>query len=125
MIGYITLGSNDIEKLSEFYDALFAKINTKRVYDNERFKAWATQKDQPFFAVVTPYNDEPATHGNGTMIGLLQKDITTVDLLYKTALELGGSSEGEPGLRSEGYYCAYVRDLDNNKLNFFCYGQAK
>lgn len=122
MIGYITLGSNDINKLAAFYDTIFAHIGAARVYDAERFKAWAIHKDQPFFGVVTPYNGEPATHGNGTMIGLLQKDQTTVDLLYKTALELGGTSEGEPGIRSEGYYCAYVRDLDQNKLNFFCKG---
>jgi predicted lactoylglutathione lyase len=45
-----------------------------------------------------------------------------VDSLYAKAMELGATDEGKPGERMKGFYAAYFRDLDGNKLNFFCMG---
>lgn len=58
MIGYVTLGTNDLERAAQYYDALVG--------------------------------------------------------------EMGGTDEGPPGPRGEGFYAGYFRDLDGNKLNFFC-----
>jgi len=119
MIGYVTLGTNDLPKAAEFYDKVFEGIGAKRIYDYETFVAWSTAEGGPIFSVVRPFDQNPATVGNGTMIALKVESSDTVNLLHAKALECGGQDEGAPGLRESGFYCAYFRDLDGNKLNFF------
>ena len=69
-------------------------------------------------AVCTPYDEKPASPGNGNMVAI-PADRPTVDRLYAKALELGATDEGAPGERMPVFYGAYVRDLDGNKLCFF------
>ena len=125
MIGYVTLGTNDLAKAVSYYDALFASIGIGRFMEEENyFVAWAPEPNAPSVAVSVPFNKEAATVGNGTMVALFMESPEKVQALYKKALELGGTSEGEPGFRPEsnntGFYAGYFRDLDGNKLNAFC-----
>ncbi|MDP6182910.1 MAG: VOC family protein [Gammaproteobacteria bacterium] len=120
MIAYTTLGTNDIEKAGQFYDALLGEMAAGRAMENERFIGWATGPGQPMFAVIKPFDEKTATVGNGTMIALAAENPAAVDRLYAKAIELGGTDEGEPGVRAEAFYIGYFRDLDGNKLNFFC-----
>ncbi|WP_308909588.1 VOC family protein [Pseudokordiimonas caeni] len=119
MIGYTTVGTNDFEKATAFYEELFSLLGGKRVQDGERFKAWSRAPGSPAFGLVKPYDEKPATVGNGVMYALFAPDRETVDKVYAKALELGGTSEGEPGPRGETFYAAFFRDLDGNKLNCF------
>jgi len=118
MIGYITLGSNDIKRSGEFYDQIFKVLGAKRIHEDVASIAWATDSKSVIFTTISPANGEPATAGNGTMIALSANSQEQVESLYEKALSLGASDEGAPGIRSGGFYCSYVRDLDNNKLNF-------
>ncbi|CAM2010237.1 VOC family protein [Acanthopleuribacter pedis] len=120
MIAYTMLGSNDLPKAGEFYDALFALLDGKRVRDSEQFIAYANGRDQLYFCVCKPYDGNAATVGNGVMISLVAKNREHVDQLHAKALELGGADEGAPGVRAGGFYAAYFRDLDGNKINFIC-----
>lgn len=122
MIGYTTLGTNDLPRAAAFYDALFEVIGIKRMMDFGRGYAWGVGMDKPGFGVMLPYNQEPATVGNGVMVALTVDSRAKVDALHAKALALGGQDEGAPGLRGEGFYAAYFRDLDGNKLNAFCVG---
>jgi predicted lactoylglutathione lyase len=123
MIGYVTVGSNDVARAAAFYDALFAPIGGKRVMQiEERFILWGLGKGQPAFGVVTPYDKQDAHRGNGNMTALLAGSRENVDRLHALALQLGGSDEGAPGDRGYGFYGGYFRDLDGNKLNFFHMG---
>ena len=122
MIGYTTLGSNDVQASATFYDQLFSEMGITRLWDTPAFVAWRKNDDEPFFAITTPHNKEAATVGNGVMIAIKTDNQQIVDAIHKKALSLGGDNEGDPGLRQAGYYCAYVRDLDGNKLNFYCLG---
>lgn len=120
MIGYITLGTNDIGQATAFYDQLFNEIGAVRVFDKERFVAWGRGKQSPAFGVIKPFDEQAATIGNGVMIALPLASRESVDAIHAKALALGGTNEGDPGLRQGGFYCGYFRDLDGNKLNFFC-----
>ena len=40
MIGYVTLGTNNLKRASEFYDAIAAEMGTKRMMEYETFIAW-------------------------------------------------------------------------------------
>jgi catechol 2,3-dioxygenase-like lactoylglutathione lyase family enzyme len=122
MIGYTTLGTNDLPRAAAFYDELFGVIGVKRMMDFGRGYAWGVGMDKPGFGVMLPFNGEPATVGNGVMVALVVNSRDKVDALYAKALALGGSDEGVPGERGEGFYAAYFRDLDGNKLNAFCVG---
>ncbi len=122
MIGYTTLGTNDLPRATAFYDALFEPLGIKRIMDFGRGYAWGTTMDRPGFGVMTPYDQKPATVGNGDMIALVVKTRQQVDEGHARALKLGGSDEGAPGERGPGFYAAYFRDLDGHKLNFFCMG---
>ena len=120
MIGYITLGTNNFEKAAAFYDALLGEFGATRFMDDENFIAWATTPDQPALSITKPFDGKDASVGNGVMVGLMLDSTDKVDALYTKAMELGATDEGQPGPRGEsGFYAAYFRDIDGNKLNFF------
>jgi catechol 2,3-dioxygenase-like lactoylglutathione lyase family enzyme len=122
MIGYVTVGTNDLKRASAFYDALLAEIGAKRMMEGEGFVAWSVRPDLPGFGVTLPFDKKPATVGNGVMVALVVDSKDKVHALHKKALELGGSDEGAPGPRSPEFYAGYFRDLDGNKLNVFLGG---
>ena len=129
MIGYITLGTNDLPRAAAFYDALLGSIGAKRFMEEENyFIAWATDPEQPSVAISVPFDKNSASVGNGTMVALIMDSAEQVDALYNKALELGGACEGKPGFRPDdansGFYAGYFRDLDGNKLNAFCMVEA-
>lgn len=122
MIGYVTLGTNDLPVAAAFYDAVLAELGAKRFMEEDTFIAWMVSEDSPGIGVTRPHNGEPATIGNGVMVALLVDSKEKVDAVYNKAIELGGTDEGPPGQRYEGFYAAYFRDLDGNKLNAFYSG---
>jgi catechol 2,3-dioxygenase-like lactoylglutathione lyase family enzyme len=125
MIGYVTVGTNDLERAVAFYDQLFAVIGAGRFMEEDRFVAWAVSPDSPGFAATKPYDENPASVGNGMMVALAVDSQEKVQALYEKALELGGADEGPPGLRGDSFYAGYFRDLDGNKLNVFCANQGE
>ena len=120
MIGYVTLGTNRYDEAAKFYDELFADLGARRIFEGDRFIAWGTGMTSPAVSIAKPYDGKPATVGNGVMVALVVDSTDKVDALHAKALELGGTDEGAPGPRGEGFYAAYFRDLDGNKLNAFC-----
>ena len=122
MIGYVTLGTNDIARAARFYDALLAEFGAKRMMEMETFIAWGAGPGTPMVSVIKPYDKKPATVGNGVMVALAAASKAQVDAIHRRALELGGKDEGAPGPRGDGFYAAYFRDLDGNKLNAFFIG---
>lgn len=122
MIGYVTLGTNDMGRASKFYDALLGEMGAKRTMDFGTFIVWA-RPNQPGLALTVPYDKKPATVGNGVMVALGCSSREKVTELHRKALELGATDEGAPGLRTDNFFGAYFRDLDGNKLNFFYMGK--
>ena len=121
MIGYVTLGTNDLERAVGFYDALMAEFGAVRGMQGERFVAWSAGPHAPAVSVIIPWDGQAATVGNGTMVALAVDSKSKVDQIYQKAMELGAADEGPPGERMDGFYAAYFRDLDGNKLNVFCF----
>ena len=125
MIGYVTLGTNDLSRAAKFYDALFTEIGAGRFMSSDRFIAWASNPTQASFAIAKPFDGKQATVGNGVMVALVVDSNEKVDNFYAKAIELGATDEGKPGPRDlPGFYAGYFRDLDGNKLNVFCFNQV-
>ena len=122
MIGYVTLGTNDLPRAAAFYDALLAEIGIGRLMDFGRGYAWGSSMDKPALGIMTPFDGRPATVGNGVMAAIVVDSRDKVDRVYRKALDLGGQDEGPAGPRGEGFYAGYFRDLDGNKLNVYCTG---
>lgn len=122
MIGYVTVGTNDYARAAAFYDALLAEVGAKRAMELETFIAWGTSPTAPMLSIIKPFDKKAATVGNGVMVALVASSKAQVDALHRKALELGGKDEGAPGPRGDGFYAAYFRDLDGNKLNAYFTG---
>lgn len=134
MLTYVYLGTNDLERAIVFYDATLAPLGLQRCITDDpewdRISAgWGTYEDggarELALWVGKPFNQQPATTGNGTMVAFRARSWKEVDEFHAAALAHGGGSEGAPGLRlhySQDFYAAYVRDLDGNKLAAVCRG---
>jgi hypothetical protein len=123
MIGYTSLGTNDIARAGRFYDALLSEFGAKRFMELDSFIAWAAEGAAGgMVSVIKPYDGKPATVGNGVMVALAAKSKAQVDSIHRKALELGAKDEGAPGPRGDGFYAGYFRDLDGHKLNAFFMG---
>jgi predicted lactoylglutathione lyase len=122
LVGYATLGTNDLARAAKFYDAIAEKLGAQRVFAIEgRSIVWSTPGGAAI-DITTPYDGKPATVGNGAMAAFQCKDRTQVDAVHALAMSLGAQDEGGPGDRGGGFYAAYFRDPDGNKLNAFVMG---
>ena len=123
MLGYVTLGTNNIEQARAFYTALLGELGMQELFDNGRLYFYGSAPTGPFVVVGGPYDEQTATAGNGTMVALNCGDNAKIDALHAKALELGATDDGAPGERVPGvFYGAYVRDPDGNKLCFYKMG---
>ena len=122
MIGYVTLGTNQLQDAVKFYEALFGSIGASRQMEGDTFVAFSTGPNSPAVSIIEPFDKKPATPGNGTMVAIAMDAPEKVDSFHAKALELGGTDEGAPGARSDAFYAGYFRDLDGNKLNAFVFG---
>jgi catechol 2,3-dioxygenase-like lactoylglutathione lyase family enzyme len=129
MLGYATIGTNDLKRALAFYDALLGEVGAKRLMETPHgFTLYGVTLRKPALAVTPPYNGKPAHPGNGNMLALTLDDRAMVDTFYMKALELGGSDEGPPGVRGEegprAFYAAYFRDPEGNKICAYRVGPA-
>ena len=119
MIGYVTLGTNNLARNAAFYDAIAAEMGVDRMMENEQFIAWGEPGGGAGIGLTRPFDGAPATAGNGVMVALAARDRAGVDRLHAVALANGGRDEGPPGERWPGFYADYFRDPNGNKLNAF------
>jgi predicted lactoylglutathione lyase len=122
MIGYVTLGTNDMARAGRFYDDLLSVVGAKRTMESDRYIAWGNDPSAPMLFVIKPADGNQATIGNGVMVALAAKSQEEVDKVYKKAISLGAKCEGPAGARGEGFYAGYFRDADGNKLCSFFMG---
>jgi catechol 2,3-dioxygenase-like lactoylglutathione lyase family enzyme len=123
MIGYVTIGTNDLEKAKTFYDAVLAPLGGKRTFANgDRMQFYGGGATPGMIAISKPYDEKPASVGNGSMFGFPATSTEQVDAAHAAALAAGGTCDGPPGQRMPTFYGAYVRDPDGNKLCFFKMG---
>lgn len=122
MIGYVTLGTNDLKRAAAFYDQIASEFGIKRMMDFDTFIAWGEPGGGAGVALTKPFDGNAASVGNGTMVAFECKDRAHVDRVHALAMSLGAKDEGAPGPRGEGFYAGYFRDPDGNKLNAFIMG---
>lgn len=116
MLGYVTMGTNDLARAGAFYDGIARILGHARSFETERSIAWGTPGKGAVLGVITPLDGQPATGGNGSMFGFPVEREEQVHQIYDYALANGGSDEGPPGPRGDQFYGAYFRDPDGNKL---------
>jgi catechol 2,3-dioxygenase-like lactoylglutathione lyase family enzyme len=123
MIGYVTIGTKNMEQAKAFYSELLAEIGATLIMDMDRIAFFGKSASEPMLAVCIPYDEEDPAPGNGTMVAINPGSKEKVDELHAKALALGATNEGDPGQRIEDmFYGAYFRDPDGNKIAFFQFG---
>ena len=122
MIGYATIGTKDMERAKMFWSGLFASQGAKMMMDMGRIAFIGHGMDQPFLAVCVPHDEKDPNPGNGNMLAFPTESREEVDTLHAKALELGATTEGEPGERGPTFYGAYFRDQDGNKACIYKMG---
>jgi predicted lactoylglutathione lyase len=120
MLGFATIGTNNIQESCKFYDVVLLTLGIKKVLTTERYVGYAINNnlEKIEFFLMKPFDKKAATYGNGTMIAFLANSRFEVDNFHKIAIENGAINEGVPGFRpldSSDYY-AYIRDFDGNKI---------
>ncbi len=119
MLGYCTIGVSDMDRAVAFYDELLGVLGGRQLIGMDRIKLYGTDPGSAMLAICIPFNEEPHDPGNGNMAALQAGSREAVGNAYRKALGLGATDEGPPGERGPGFYGAYVRDPDGNKLCFF------
>ena len=134
MLTYVYFGTNDLNRATRFYDAVLAPLGMQRCITGDaewdRISAgWGVYHEdgarELAFWIGKPFDNQPATAGNGSMAAFRARSWKEVDDFHAAALVHGGASEGAPGLRphyNPDFYAAYVRDPDGNKLAAVCRG---
>jgi len=97
MIGYVTVGTNDLERAKQFYDNLFGELGARAFFANERIVFWTVKDGASSFAIAKPYDEKEASVGNGNMVAVHVDSREQVDAIYAKAMELGATDEGPPG----------------------------
>ena len=121
MIGYVTLGTNDLPRAAAFYDAIGAELGVQRFAEADTWISWGRPGGVGVM-ITKPHDKRAASAGNGVMVAFVARDKAHVDRIHQLAMTLGAQDEGSPGPRGEGFYAGYFRDLDGNKLNVFVAG---
>ncbi len=119
MIGYVTIGTNDLARAGKFYDEVLGILGAKRVMESDRYICWGAGEHSPLLMVTKPFDGKPATVGNGVMVAFSAGSEDKIKAMYDKARALGAADEGAPGNRGGTFYCAYARDPDGNKICFF------
>ena len=122
MVGYTTFGTNDLDRAVAFYDTLLGEFGAKQLMNNGRLVLWGKEMGNGMFAICKPFDEKPASVGNGSMVAFNMESKEGVEKLYAKALELGATDEGPPADRMPGFFAGYFRDLDGNKFCGFCMG---
>ncbi len=123
MIGYVTIGTDDLERAAGFYDVVLGALGATKFATTDRMLVYGTAPTEPMLMLCTPFDEQGATGGNGTMVALKVDSQEKVDAVYAKAIELGAKDEGAPGPRGNtGGYFGYFRDADGNKLAVFVMG---
>ena len=118
MFSHVMLGVSYLEVSRKFYDALLGALGLGPGVANRN--RYFYRSPNGTFAISTPINGEPATHGNGSTIGFAVQSTEQGDAFHAAGVANGGTTcEDPPGFR-EGptgkLYLAYLRDPDGNKL---------
>ena len=126
MLRYLTLGSNDIARSGRFYDPVLATLGIGRTKTLDHEIGYGGPGEGMTVWVTKPFDEKPATIGNGSMLAFQAPTRAAVDDFHRQALAHGGRDEGAPGLRPYGdnFYACYVRDPDGNKLSAVCQSPA-
>lgn len=126
IMSHVSLGTNNFEKSTAFYDKVLATIGAGRVMEHEFAIAYG--KEYPEFWVQTPENEKPAEVANGTHFGFVAASKEEIHAFWDVALEMGATPNGEPGPRphyGEPYYGCFLLDLDGHKIEATFWDEAQ
>ena len=122
LVSHVSVGVTDLHRAGVFYDAVMQPLGARRVMEHRAGIAWGGAF--PEFWASQPHDGKPAMTGNGAHICFNAPSPDAVVAFHQAGLSAGGFDEGAPGPRPEyapGYYAAFLRDPDGNKVEALCW----
>ena len=117
MIDHISVGVRDLERSARFYEATLLPLGLSRLVTRPATVGFG--KSYPEFWINLRAGMKSVERESGSHIGLRAKSTADVDAFHAAALDVGGRSDGPPGLRPHDrvkYYAAFVIDPDGNRI---------
>jgi catechol 2,3-dioxygenase-like lactoylglutathione lyase family enzyme len=117
VIDHISLGVADLDRSARFYESVLGAIGFAKL--EVRPATIGFGKRYPEFWLNLRPAMAAVSADTGVHVCLRARTTTAVDGFHRAALAAGGSCDGAPGLRKHrtgGYYAAFVRDLDGNRV---------
>jgi catechol 2,3-dioxygenase-like lactoylglutathione lyase family enzyme len=122
MIGYVTIGTNDLARAAAFYDALLGEVGAKRMMENDQFIAWSVRPDAPGLGVTKPFDKKPATVGNGVMVALEAASTTQGRCAASQGHAIGRQGRRSAGTSGRGFLCGVLSRSGRQQVEFFLHG---
>ena len=122
LVSHVSVGVADVRRAGAFYDAVLETIGARRIMEHEFGIGYGRRF--PEFWATRPIDGGPADPGNGTHVCFSAPDADAVTAFHAAGLAAGGIDDGAPGPRPEyapGYYAAFLRDPDGNKVEALCW----
>ncbi len=119
MLGYVTIGTNDIDRSVAFFDPVLAALGAERTFKDGNWAGYKRGGEEIDILICAPFDEKTASFGNGSMLAFKANSRGDVEAFHAAALKNGGKDEGAPGVRGESeppFYGAYVRDPEGNKF---------
>ena len=117
MIDHVSIAVRDLDRSARFYHAVLGAIGYEQLETRPHTVGFG--KKYPEFWINLRATTAPVAADCGAHVGLRVRATELVDAFHAAALATGGSCDGAPGLRplhGEGYYAAFIRDPDGNRV---------
>lgn len=126
MFSHVTLGVTDFDRALTFYSPILESLGHMLKFNEPpNMAGWMPDgSSHTLFVICRPYDEKPASPGNGSMVAFAAARRAQVEQCHAAALEYGGTCEGPPGLRPHyhpDYFGTYFRDPDGNKICVVCH----
>lgn len=122
LVSHVSVGVTDLSRAGAFYDAVMATLGARRIMEHGVGIGYG--RAFPEFWAARPHDGNSADAGNGTHICFNADGPDAVAAFHAAGLASGGLDDGAPGPRPEyapGYYAAFLRDPDGNKVEAMCW----
>ena len=117
MIDHVSVAVRDLEVAMRFYETVLATLGMVKL--ETRAATVGFGKTYPEFWINLRGDMATVAPASGAHVCFRAREPAAVDAFHGAAQAAGGESDGAPGLRprhGEGYYAAFIRDPDGNRI---------
>jgi catechol 2,3-dioxygenase-like lactoylglutathione lyase family enzyme len=118
MIDHVSIAVRDLAAATRFYETVLGALGLTKLESRPTTVGFG--KSYPEFWINRRADMAVVAPTSGAHVCFRARTTELIDAFHAAALQAGGASDGAPGLRPHdgegGYYAAFIRDLDGNRI---------